>query len=141
MQQDNDHFILIIPASQRFLPLVRHAISTLVAEANLTPMVVFELQLAVTEACNVFEHVYREAQVERKTISVSAMFNGDKAQIAIDDCAGKKEGRNMRDRAGKRKLSTEGDLALKTARGLCGDVTLSSGMTGGLRIELTKQTG
>ena len=140
MQQEAAHFILIIPVSQRFLPLVRNAISTLVGGHNLAPTVVFELQLAVTEACNIFEHVYRDARVERKTISVSAMFNGDQAQIAIDDCAGKKGGR-MRSRTGKRQFSIEGDLALKTAQGLCGNVSLSSGITGGLRIELTKKTG
>jgi len=133
-----DRFILIIPTSGRFVPLVRRAISTLVFEAQVAPAKLYELQLAVTEACNLLTHAYTDREAV-KAISVSAFFDGAKAQVTIDDGAGSATGRKVRQKIGRRQLSLEGNLALKTARRLCDGIALSSGITGGLRIELTKR--
>ena len=135
---NRDRFILIIPASSRFLPLARHAVQTLVHEAKIGPERIFELQLAVMEACNLVSRAYADREAV-KAISISGLFDGGQAQITIDDGGGGQSGKKVRQKISRRQLTLESNLALKTARLLCDDVALSSGITGGLRIELTKQ--
>ncbi|MDP1809049.1 MAG: ATP-binding protein [Actinomycetota bacterium] len=138
MQQRNtERFILIIPASSRFLPLVRQAMQTLVHEADVKNEAVYDLQLAVMEACNLVAHAYT-GQDAVKAISVSALFENGTAHVTIDDGAGSHAGRKVREKIGSRQLPFEGNLALKTTKHLCDAVALSSGITGGLRIELSK---
>jgi len=137
-QTNTERFILIIPASSRFLPLVRQAMQTLVHEADVKDADVFELQLAVMEACNLVSHAYT-GQDAVKAISVSALFEGGTAHVTIDDGGGSRAGRKVREKINGGQLPFEGDLALKTTKHLCDGVALSSGITGGLRIELTKQ--
>ena len=137
MQKNKDRFILIIPASSRFLPLVRKAVNSLIYEEDISREKVYELQLAVMEACNVVSHAYI-GQDSVKAISVSALLEAGQAQITIDDGAGNHEGHKARQKISRSRLPLEANLALKTARHLCDDIVLSSGITGGLRIELTK---
>lgn len=132
-----DRFILIIPASSRFLPLVRQAVQTLVYEADVGQEKVFELQLAVMEACNLVSHAYT-GQDTVKAVSVSALYKDGKAQVTIDDGGRGRSGHQGEQKISRRQLPIEGNLALKTTKRLCSAVTLSSGITGGLRIELTK---
>ena len=137
-QRNTERFILIIPASGRFLPLVRQAMLALVHEADVGHEKVFELQLAVMEACNLVAHAHTDKDAV-KAISISALLEGDKAHVTIDDGAGSRTGREARRKIGRRQLPLEGTLAYKTTKRLCDAVVLSSGITGGLRIELTKQ--
>lgn len=129
--------MLIIPASSRFLPLARRAVGTLVHESHLAPEEIYELQLAVMEACNLVNGVHA-GRARDKVISITAVLNGEAAHITIDDGDGHGAGRKARQQLSRR-LPIEGDLALKTAQELCDTVNLSTGMTGGLRIELTKR--
>jgi anti-sigma regulatory factor (Ser/Thr protein kinase) len=135
-----DRFILVIPASGRFLRLARVAVDRLTLEAGLPASSVFDLALALTEACNLVRHAHGPGETG-KAVSINGSFERGELFVTIDDGNNGRAGKQFRRLIDRGRLPFPGNLALRTVRGLCDHVSLSSGITGGLRIELRKSFG
>jgi anti-sigma regulatory factor (Ser/Thr protein kinase) len=135
-----DGFILVIPSSGRFLRLARAAVDRLTLEAGLPSSAVFELGLALTEACNLVAQAHGSGAAG-KVVSINGSFERGELLFTIDDGGNSRAGRKFRSIIERRQLPFPGNLALRTVRGLCDEVSLSSGITGGLRIQLKKSLG
>lgn len=77
-------FILQVPSSTENLAMIRDFVTSIAAQAGLTPEGVAKIELAVDEACaNVMEHAYGKDMT--KEVSVRATLDGDVLEIDVTD--------------------------------------------------------
>ena len=77
-------FTLQVPSSTENLAMIRDFVTSIGAQAGLTPPEVAQLELAVDEACaNVIEHAY--GQDLSKEVSVRATLDADAVEIDVID--------------------------------------------------------
>jgi serine/threonine-protein kinase RsbW len=77
-------FVLQVPSSTENLAMIRDFVTSIAAQAGLTPEGVAKIELAVDEACaNVMEHAYGRDMT--KEVSVRATLDGDILEIDVVD--------------------------------------------------------